>query len=110
MAEDDKTDSEFVEDLSPDLVGRERRELQRLGQQRDPVVWVGRKGISEGLVEDFENQLDAHELVKVKVHDAGRLREAARELHDRTGAQLAQVIGKNLVFYRRHPEEPEVLS
>lgn len=110
MAPDDQTDSEFVDQLSPDLTGDERRRLQQLGQQRDPVVWVGRKGISDGLVDDLDNQLEAHELVKVKVHDAGRLREAARELHDRTGAQLAQVIGKNLLLYRPHPEDPELLE
>lgn len=110
MDTEESTRSEFVKALSPDLESDERHRLQSLAHDLHPVVLVGQKGISEGLVENFENQLLAHELIKVKVHDADGVRRIAERLHEETGAQLAQILGNILLFYRPHPEDPEVLQ
>lgn len=107
---EEPTRSEFVKQMSPALDSDERHRLQSLAHDLHPVVLVGQRGISEGLIENFENQLLAHELIKVKVHDADSVRPIAKRLHEETGAQLAQILGNVLLFYRPHPEEPEVLS
>jgi len=91
------------------LADDDRRALQEMGHEMDPVVWVGRKGISEGLLENIDNQLLAHELIKVKVHDPARLEEVAEALNEECGAEIAQCIGSILLAYRAHPEEPELL-
>lgn len=109
MDDEEMTRSEFFRALSPELDSDDRHALQSLGHDLDPVVLVGQRGISDGLIENFDNQLDAHELVKVKVHGGDMIREVARRLHEETGAQLAQIIGNVLLFYREHPEEPELL-
>jgi len=107
---EEMTRSDFVKSLSPDLTSDARHQLKSLAQELHAVVLVGQRGISEGLVENFENQLLAHEVIKVKVHDDGMVRPVAEKLHEETGAQLVQIVGNNLVFYRPHPEEPEVLA
>lgn len=104
------TRSEFARALSPDLSNAEREELKSLGQELDPVVLVGDRGVSENLIENFENQLLAHELIKVKVHHGEMVRPVARRLHEETGAQLVQSIGNALLFYSPHPDEPELLT
>ncbi len=98
----------LVERLSPELSGKQRRHLRSLGHSLNPVVMVGQRGVSSNLIENFEAQLLAHELIKVKVHEADALEEVAQQLHDATGAQLAQKIGKMLLFYKPHPENPEI--
>jgi RNA-binding protein len=98
----------LVERLSPDLIGDQRRHLRSLGHSLDPVVMVGQRGISENLIENFEAQILAHELIKVKVHEADAMDTVAEELHKATGAQLAQKIGKMLLFYKPHPEQPKI--
>ena len=102
------SEENVVTRLSPQLTGKQRRYLRSLGHGLRAIVMVGQKGVSEGLIENMDGALTAHELVKVKVHDAGAIDEVAQALHDATGAQLAQKIGKNLLFYRAHPEEPEI--
>lgn len=81
-----------------------------MGKAHDlkPVVMVGQKGISDNLIENVEAALLAHELIKVKVHDSSSLDATAEALHEATGAQLAQKIGKMLVFYKEHPEDPKI--
>ena len=98
----------LVHRLSPELTGKQRRHLRSRGHSLHPVVLVGQRGISENLIENFEAQILAHELIKVKVHDAGALEEVAEKLHEATGAQLAQKIGNMLLFYKPHPEEPQI--
>ena len=98
----------LVEELSPGMTGKQRRHLRALAHDLNPVVMVGQKGITAGLVEQVEAQILAHELIKVKVHDADEMDEVARQLHVATGASLVQSIGKNLIFFKPHPEEPAI--
>jgi len=105
-----RTRSEFARELSPTLSSDERERLKSLGQELHAVVLVGDRGISEGLIENVDNQLRAHELIKVKVHHDEMVRPAARKLHEETGAQLVQSIGNALLFYRPHPDDPELLE
>ncbi len=69
---------------------------------------VGQKGISENLLDNVEQALLAHELIKIKVHDSSLMDDAATSIHAHTGAQLVQRIGKMLIFYRPHPETPTI--
>lgn len=102
------TDTSLVKQLSPELTGKQRRHLRSLGHGLDPVLMVGQRGISDNLIENFEAQILAHELIKVKVHEADEMDEVAQQLHEATGAQLAQKIGKMLLFYKPHPEKPTI--
>ncbi len=108
MPASEKTKSGLVPRLSPQLTGEQRRYLRSLAHDRDPIVRVGQRGMSENLIENFRAALLAHELVKVKVHGGDGLVEVAEALHEATGAQLAQKIGFILVFYQPHPEDPTI--
>jgi RNA-binding protein len=98
----------LVQRLSPELDGSKRRKLRALGHSLDPVLMVGQRGFSENLIENFEAQILAHELIKVKVHDLDDMDEIAAQIHEATGAQLAQKIGKMLLFYKPHPDNPKI--
>lgn len=85
-----------------------RKALRAAGHHLSPVVQVGKEGVSEAVLRQLDEQLTAHELVKVRIgtespedrfEAAGRLGEAA-------GAQVAQVLGRTVLVYRRHPEKP----
>ena len=98
----------LVDDLSPNLTGKQRRHLRSLAHTLKPIVQVGQKGVTDGLAESLEQALLDHELVKVKVHDADEIDAVATELHAKTSAQLVQKIGKILIFFKPHPQEPTI--
>jgi RNA-binding protein len=102
------SDTSLVQRLSPELSGKQRRHLRALGHELNPVVMVGQRGISDNLIENLEAQLLAHELVKVKVHEPDAIEQSAAALCEASGAQLAQQIGKMLLLYKPHPEEPQI--
>jgi RNA-binding protein len=92
------------------LNGKQRRFLRGLGHHLDPVVQVGKDGISEGLVAALDTALDTHELIKIKLGEsAGADRRAiGAALAEAAAAELVQVLGRTVLLYRRRAEEPAI--
>ena len=84
------------------LNGNQVRQLRSLAHHLNPVVHIGRGDINDGLIEQTEESLEAHELIKCAVQDGSGLsaREAACELAEATGADVVQIIGHRFTLYR----------
>ena len=92
------------------LSGKDRRFLRGLGHHLDPVVQVGKEGLSEAFLAAVEQALSDHELVKIRVGESAPMdrREAANALAEATHAQLAQVLGRTFLLYRPDADEPRI--
>lgn len=85
-----------------ELTGKQARYLRGLGHHLQPVVMVGREGVSDPVIASAEEALLAHELVKVKVQegcDADR-REVAAIIARKTGSVVVQVLGRTILLFR----------
>ena len=93
------------------LTGKQRRYLRSLGHHLQPVVQLGKEGASEGIVAATVQALRDHELVKVRLlASAGEDRRGlAEELAASTASEVAQVLGRTLLLYKPHPEEPTIV-
>ncbi|CAN5382130.1 hypothetical protein BH10PSE17_BH10PSE17_33620 [soil metagenome] len=87
----------------------QRAEMRGRAHSLDAVVMIGADGLTPGVVTETDKALDAHELIKVRVH--GDDRDERVRLFERlcaaTGAEPVQHIGKLLVLYRRSYGKPE---
>ena len=90
--------------------GASMRGLRALGHGIDPVLAIGKDGLTDGVVEACKAVLLRHELVKVKVLAEAPVdrKEVAEELAQKTSATLAQVLGRTFLLYKRHPTKPRV--
>jgi RNA-binding protein len=86
-----------------------RKALRAAGHHLDPVVQVGKDGVSDAVLSQLDAQLTAHELVKVRVgtESPEDRFEAADRLGAAAGAQIVQILGRTVLVYRRHPEKPK---
>jgi RNA-binding protein len=93
------------------LGGRAARHLRALGHALDPIVAVGKNGITPSLIKQASAALLQHELVKVRVQPEAPIdrHEAADSLADATDAAIAQVLGRTFLLYKRHPKEPKIV-
>jgi RNA-binding protein len=74
-------------------------------------VQLGKGGLDEGVIRAVDAALEQHELIKVKLSSEapeGR-HDAAEMLAESTGASIAQVLGRTILLYRRHPKEPRIV-
>jgi RNA-binding protein len=97
--------------LADDLTGKQRRHLRALGHHLDPVVQVGHEGVSEAVVRQADQQLESHELIKVKIGESSPQdrHQAAELLAERTRARVAQVLGRTALLYRPRKDQPQIV-
>jgi len=92
------------------LTGKQRRYLRSLGHSLDPVVQIGKLGLTESVEKAVGAAIERHELVKVRLGtecpDARD--DVATRLSASLKAELAGAIGKTFLLYRRHPKEPVI--
>ncbi len=93
-----------------ELTGKQRRHLRALGHSLKPVVQVGHEGITDAVVKQADAQLEAHELIKIKVSENAPddRKSTADALAQKTGAHVAQVLGRTALLYRRRKEKPAI--
>lgn len=85
------------------------RFLRGLGHHLNTLSMVGKEGISDTLVQSVNDNLDAHELVKIRVQDTSPLdrKEAATALAEATGSALVQVLGKTFLLYHENKDRKD---
>ena len=94
-----------------ELTSKQRAFLRRLAHGLKPVVHIGGEGVTPALLDSIEDAFKTRELLKVKVLEAAP--EKARVTADQISARLQdvhvpQTIGRTIVLFRRHPENPEI--
>lgn len=84
------------------LTSKERAALRAQANGLDTTLMVGKDGVTEALIAEADNQLNARELVKGKVLENAMLtpREVCDAICEETGADGVAVIGTKFVIYR----------
>lgn len=85
-----------------------RKALRAAGHHLSPVVQIGKEGLTRAVVAALDDQLLAHELIKVKVgtESPEDRFEVAAGLAELPEAHVAQVLGRTVLLYRKHPKKP----
>jgi RNA-binding protein len=87
------------------LEGFQRRHLRGLAHGLQPVVMIGKDGLSDAVVAKTEAELLAHELIKVRFGDwKEEKRELLDELAARTRAELVGLVGHVGILFRQNRE------
>ena len=86
-----------------ELTSKQRAQLRGLANSLEPIVHIGKEGISDSLVKQADEALEARELIKCKVLENSMLtaKEACAELAVRTRSEGVQVIGSLFVLFRQ---------
>jgi RNA-binding protein len=92
------------------LTGKQRQHLRALAHHLDPVVQVGHDGLTDAVVQQIREALEAHELIKVRVGQESPVGrdELAEKLESSGVGQIAQTIGRIVVVWRRRAKKPKV--
>lgn len=85
-----------------ELTSKQRAQLRGIANTIDTIVIIGKDGITENLVKQADDALEAREIIKCKVLENSMLtaREACDELSRLTRSDQVQVIGTKFVLYR----------
>ncbi len=86
--------------------GTDRKYLRKEAHPLKVLVQVGGAGLSEGLIQAVDSALADHELIKVRFLEyKDQKKELAPQIAERTGSEVAGLIGHVLILYREAAEE-----
>ena len=96
--------------LRNSLTGKQKSFLRGLGQKLEPVVMVGKEGVTPTVVQSAREAIKKRELIKVRVlQNCMELpADAIAMVAERADANLVQVIGRNGLLFKRNFEKPKI--
>lgn len=92
------------------LTGKQRAYLRSLAQKEECILYVGKAGVTQPVIQEANDALAARELVKGRVQEACMYTaaEAQQLLCEACGAEGVQIIGKVFVLYKRNAQKPKI--
>lgn len=90
------------------MTSKERAAWRAKANSLEPIIQLGKEGISDNLITQIDDTLDARELIKIRVHletAPEGPKELAQQLAQKLQAEVIQVIGGIIVLYREADEE-----
>lgn len=92
------------------LTDTQRRYLRSQCHHLKPVILLGNKGVTDGVLAELDSTLDHHELVKIKL--SGGDRDSRQQQLDAllasSHAELVHQIGHVVSVFRRNDEQPRL--
>ena len=85
------------------ITTKQRAHLRGLGNALDPVMQIGKEGVSENVLTSINLLLEARELVKIKVlkNCDDDVKCIANSIASKIGADVVQVIGNIFILYKK---------
>ena len=85
------------------MTSKQRAYLKGLAMKIDPILQLGKSGVTPEMTASVEEALAARELIKINVLQKCLfdIHEMADMLAERTNSSVVQVIGRKIVLYRQ---------
>lgn len=92
------------------LTGKQKRFLRAKANKLKPIFQVGKIGVNENMIIQIKEALEKRELIKVSVlqNCLEDKETVADELAGGAEAYIVQIIGNNIVLYKRSEENPQI--
>jgi RNA-binding protein len=83
------------------LTGKQRRHLKSLAHHLEPVLFLGKEGVTTGFVEGVEKALHDHELIKIKfVAFKDQKKELSLQIAEKTSSTHVDTLGHIGIFFK----------
>jgi RNA-binding protein len=90
------------------LTNPQIRKFKAAAQQLEPMLKIGKAGLSEGFIRSVDLALAQHELVKIKFAEfKAQKKELAPQLAEKTASHLVMRVGNVMVLHRPKPAAAE---
>lgn len=85
------------------MTSKQRAYLRSLANTLDPIFQIGKSGISENLIQQLSDALDARELIKIHVLETApdTAKNLGIEISNLTNSILVQTIGNKITLFKQ---------
>ncbi|MBR3199449.1 MAG: ribosome assembly RNA-binding protein YhbY [Bacilli bacterium] len=89
------------------MTSKERAYLRGLANTMEPIFQIGKTGISDNLVKQLDDALEARELIKISVLETApdSAKSLSLEIAQSTNSAVVQVIGNKITLFRKRQKK-----
>ncbi len=92
------------------LTSKQRAALKAMANSIEPIVYVGKGGLTDNVITQVDEALTARELIKGSVQQNApeSAADVMRTIAEATGAEPVASAGRKFVLYRARPKDPTI--
>lgn len=89
------------------MTSKQRAYLRGLANKIEPIFQIGKGGLTDVLIEQLSDALEARELIKINVLKTAPdyAKDLANEIAEATNSDVVQVIGNKITLFRQRKEK-----
>lgn len=93
------------------MTSKERAYLRCLANSIDAIFQIGKGGISNNLITQLSDALEARELIKISVLETApaNAKLLGNEIANSTNSILVQTVGNKITLYRARKKDPKII-
>lgn len=92
------------------LTGKQKRFLRSKANRLQPLIQIGKNGLTASVIAQIEEALEAKELIKLTIlqNCEEDKKDIAAALAEREGIEVAQIIGSIILLYKESVEKKQI--
>ena len=88
------------------LSGFQKKFLRGMAHHLEPIVMVGRNGVTKNVLKLADDALKSHELIKVRFVELKDIKKnLTEEISSKTVSEIVGMIGHVAILYRQNPDK-----
>lgn len=93
------------------MTSKQRAYLKSIASNISAIFQIGKSGVSENLIKQLDDALEARELIKITVLETApeNVKDLGNELAEKTNSILVQTIGSKIVLYRKKKKDSKIV-
>ena len=93
------------------MTSKQRAYLRGLANTLQPIFQIGKYGISENLIKQLSDALEARELLKITVLETApdTVKSLGEKIADSTNSICVQTIGNKITLYRARKKDSKIV-
>lgn len=92
------------------LTSKQRVFLKKKAHELDPLVRIGKDGVTDSLIQSILEAIDSRELLKVKIlqNCEKEKEEVLEELSKYNEFEIVGIIGRTIILFRENKDKPVI--
>ncbi len=93
------------------MTSKERAYLRGLANNIDAIFQIGKSGISDNLITQLSDALEARELIKISVLETApaNVKTLGNEIAEATNSILVQTVGNKITLYKARKKDSRIV-
>jgi len=93
------------------MTSKQRAYLRGLANTIDSIFQIGKGGISDNLIKQLNDALEARELIKISVLETApdTAKDIGVEIAEATNSTLVQVVGNKITLFKQRNKDSKII-